>query len=86
MIRIVSSDTVRSKEVALAVSCRLLTSVINDVLATESGAAEFRELVDGTAPAADIVEAIADRDENRVSQMMEEHMRGKPERVGARGA
>ncbi len=59
MIRIVSSDTVRSKEVALAVSCRLLTSVINDVLATESGAAEFRELVDGTAPAADIVEAIA---------------------------
>lgn len=35
---------------------------------------------------ADIVEAIADRDENRVSQMMEEHMRGKPERVGARGA
>ena len=38
--------------------CRLLTSVINDVVATESGAREFRELVDRGAPSAEIVEAV----------------------------
>lgn len=33
-----------------------------------------------------IVEAIAARDETQARRLMEEHMQGKPERVGARGA
>ena len=34
----------------------------------------------------EIVEAIANRSEKRASELMEEHMRGKPQRAGARGA
>ena len=43
----------------MAVSCRTITSVINEVLATEAGAAEFRELVDRGASSAEVVEAVA---------------------------
>ncbi len=42
----------------MSVGCRLLTNVINEVVATESGAREFRDLVDRRAPSADIVDAV----------------------------
>ncbi|MBT5774521.1 MAG: hypothetical protein HOH95_09100 [Dehalococcoidia bacterium] len=42
----------------MTVGCRLLTTVINDVLATDSGAEEFRDLVDRRAPSADVVAAV----------------------------
>ncbi len=43
----------------MAVECRHVTSVFNEVLATESGAREFRELVDRGASSAEVVEAVA---------------------------
>ena len=43
----------------MSISCRLVSSVINEVLATESGAREFCELMDRGASSAEIVEAVA---------------------------
>ena len=43
------------KGTVVAVACRLVSSVITEVLATEAGSKEFRELMDRCASSAEIV-------------------------------
>jgi hypothetical protein len=59
----------RVRKLTLAWNCRLVTSLINDVLATEEGAKEFRELVDRGASAAEIVEAIARHSDEQTAEL-----------------
>lgn len=53
----------------MSYQCRLVTDVINEVLATEAGAIEFRELMDRGATSAEVVEAIANHSDTATAEV-----------------